>query len=111
MKWLCLLLLLGCRTRPFPDNVDLALLPDLAPEPCGRFVGIGCPPGQFCETPVGFCQVDAPGVCVPVPTVCDHTFSPVCGCDFVTYTNDCERRQAQVALLNDGPCEGPDLAF
>jgi len=104
VKWLCLLLLLGCRTRPFADEVDLAPVPDLAPESCGRFVGIGCPPGQFCE---GACSVDAPGICTPIPQVCDHTFNPVCGCDFVTYTNDCERRQAQVGLLQPGPCEGP----
>ena len=73
---------------------------------CGGLAGIPCPnPDDFCELPDGQCQsADLQGVCVPVPEVCPLVFDPVCGCDGVTYSNDCFRRMAQVAKDHDGPC-------
>ena len=45
-----------------------------------------------------------PGSCVPIPETCPRLFDPVCGCDGITYVNDCERIRAQVQKDHDGPC-------
>jgi hypothetical protein len=67
-----------------------------SPAPCG--VDLDCSPGWICEKS----GCDAPtGGCVPWPPFCPPDPNPVCGCDGVTYWNDCIRQQspmhAQVA--------------
>jgi hypothetical protein len=47
------------------------------------------------------------GECVPVPNGCPEILAPVCGCDGVTYENDCFRREARVSKAHDGRCEEP----
>lgn len=67
-----------------------------------------CAPREYCDLPDG-CQQNLEGVCELAPQDC--TGEPedrVCGCDGRTYTNDCERRQAGVGKLTDGPCRGDD---
>jgi hypothetical protein len=113
MKWLPLLVLVACRTQPLDVTGDggITPAPDLSPVSCGGFAGIGCPPKQFCEMPAGQCFNDSTGTCAPIPSICGTVFDPVCGCDFVTYPNDCARQQAGVPLSFQGECEGPvDLA-
>jgi hypothetical protein len=65
-----------------------------------------CSSGQFCEMPAGICAsgLDT-GVCVAVPGACPEVYHPVCGCDGITYANDCERRRAMVQPSRDGTCE------
>jgi hypothetical protein len=61
-----------------------------------------CIPGWLCEKP----SCDAPtGLCSPPPYVfCEPEPSPVCGCDGVTYWNDCVRRQVGAQLESPGEC-------
>ena len=74
---------------------------------CGTIVGIPCGAGEFCEMPEDTCgSADLGGTCVAIPEVCTEGYAPVCGCDRVTYANDCQRRGALVAKHHDGAC-GP----
>jgi hypothetical protein len=54
-----------------------------------------CMPGWLCEKQG--CQATT-GVCVPWPVFCPPNPSPVCGCDGVTYWNDCIRLQSHARL-------------
>jgi hypothetical protein len=75
---------------------------------CGGFPGLQCDAGLFCQKKAGTCGViDMAGKCVPVPAACprhSHHILPVCGCNNVTYNNDCERQQAMVSKNHDGKC-------
>lgn len=48
---------------------------------------------------------DAAGTCRRLPTICPPDERPVCGCDGVTYWNDCLRRVAGVAASTGGECD------
>jgi hypothetical protein len=74
---------------------------------CGTIVGIPCPEGSFCELPPDTCSsADLAGVCVPHADACTLDWNPVCGCDGLTYGNDCERQSAGVSKAHDGECAG-----
>jgi len=63
-----------------------------------------CSPSWFCEK--SDCA-DALGSCVPLHLLlCDESPAPVCGCDHVTYWNDCLRQQSGVSASTSGEC-GP----
>lgn len=61
-----------------------------------------CMPDWQCEKP----SCDAPiGTCSPPPPIfCEPEPAPVCGCDGVTYWNDCVRRQVGAQALSIGEC-------
>lgn len=59
-----------------------------------------CTPGTFCER--RGCA-DTAGTCEPYPVLCGDE-APVCGCDGVTYWNDCLRRAAGLAMAHPGEC-------
>ena len=101
----------------------------------GEVVGAG-PPGLcggapcsgWCERPQGRCDGPAgQGICRPPVTTTEErnallsscapltpdtvTMSRVCGCNGVTFGNDCQRRVSQVSLFGSGACPyGPACA-
>jgi hypothetical protein len=75
-------------------------------EACGGIRGLNCPKGQFCDIdiPNACSGADLPGTCRVPPQACVRIYDPVCGCDGVTYGNDCERQAAQIQLDHPGEC-------
>jgi hypothetical protein len=90
---------------------------------CTGAVDAGCPDGQYCEVAGVLCSsasvsgcwnasacayADAGGLgtCRPFPTPeqCNAKAGKVCGCDGVTYEDDCKRRRAGVPRAYKGPC-------
>lgn len=107
------LLLVGataCADLPAPegDDASLGVVEGAATASalCGGPQGATCPDGTFCEGHTGQCK-GGYGLCRPVPQTCPRSWSPVCGCDGVTYANDCKRRMAGVGKGTDGVCPEP----
>ena len=77
---------------------------------CGGLAGVTCPTGEFCEMPTGSCNVaDATGTCVAKGTSSNCPAfiiapEPACGCDGITYYDDCYRQSAGVLKAYDGAC-------
>lgn len=63
-----------------------------------------CAGDEYCE--VFSCGMPGGtfGICLAVPVDCPHEWRPACGCDGVTYPNDCRRRQERVSLAYMGEC-------
>ena len=85
------------------DSIVLAKLAatdaQVAPIRCA--VPGDCPSGTFClKTTCG----DPAGTCELFPAQCDDVDKPVCGCDGITYLDDCLRKAAGVSASTPGPC-------
>jgi len=77
-----------------------------AGQACGGIQGLGCPRDRFCDidTPNACDGADLMGTCRIPPQACLQIYDPVCGCDGVSYGNDCERQAAQIQLDHPGEC-------
>jgi hypothetical protein len=104
--------LLGCA----PEEIVVASLPPgdggpPRPPPMRCTSSDECPPNAFCSKPS--CGAVG-GVCEGRPTFCGPEPAPVCGCDGMTFYNDCLRRVAGAPFAAPGecgvsgvPCAGP----
>ncbi len=72
---------------------------------CGGIAGFPCAEGEFCDLEPGSCRgADMMGLCVARPEGCPDVYHPVCGCDGVSYSNNCDRLAAGAQLDHPGPC-------
>lgn len=76
---------------------------------CGGLLGEPCEEGEFCNFEFATCgAADQTGVCTVIPDICTEEFAPVCGCDEVTYSNECEAARASISIVSRGECGGGD---
>jgi hypothetical protein len=89
-----------------PHAADSQMVTAGQGERCGPMDNTVCEYGLWCEFDAGSCDSSSPaGSCVEIPKECRYGRArKVCGCDGRAYGGDCERRQARVQKLQDGPC-------
>jgi hypothetical protein len=88
----------ACGDGTDPDNSGCGQM-------CGGITGIPCTdPATYCKLPDGHCCCDFMGTCEPIAEVCVDVWEPVCGCDGITYGNDCEAAAAGMSVDYEGEC-------
>jgi hypothetical protein len=72
---------------------------------CGGFAGLTCDPEYFCDwTPNSCGSADQTGECRLRPDFCPDIFDPVCGCNNMTYSNECDANAAGQDIIHTGMC-------
>jgi len=64
---------------------------------------------EYCQTNIGVCNDDNPdtldwGTCITIPQFCTEEYNPVCGCDLVEYSNECNAQANGASISILGPC-------
>jgi hypothetical protein len=118
----------GCNgaTYDSPCLADAAGVSIVSTGPCpvSCFDSAGCQMGEYCMYATGLCGagpyppvaalapagaaapllVAPTGTCQPVPEGCTDDYTPVCGCDNMTYGNACDAAAASMSVAYDGEC-------
>jgi hypothetical protein len=73
---------------------------------CGGDTGVTCDAKSFCDyTVTANCgRRGDTGTCTAIPEACDTLEQPVCGCDAMTYSNECFANMAGVSIVGMGSC-------
>jgi len=86
--------------------VDEVVVATIATDGGDAAVG-GCKTNDDCDV-TDFCARascgDPTGVCTARKVLCDPGFAPSCGCDGVTYWNDCLRSRSGASASTPGEC-------
>jgi hypothetical protein len=70
-----------------------------------------CPEGSYCRAFAGMCSGSGPipgeftGHCMPIPDECQGDADEVCGCDGVTYDNECAMDMARAGVQFHDACD------
>jgi hypothetical protein len=95
----------ACEAARAGVSVDYKGVCKAEPKKCGGFAGLPCARGEYCQYPIGQCRsADIFGVCQVIPQGCITLWSPVCGCDGRTYSNDCMAAMNAMSLDHTGAC-------
>ena len=70
--------------------------------PCICNTNTDCGAEFYCKRPEGNC--DGEGVCTLIPEVCPDVYDPICGCDGLTYGNECEAAMEGMSVDYRGEC-------
>lgn len=93
----------SCETGHCVDQCGI--IPNVSCPICGGISGQSCGPGEICDLPPGQCaSADLWGLCRARAEACPAFWDPVCGCDGVTYGNDCQRLSVGAQKAHDGEC-------
>ncbi|MFB6374647.1 MAG: Kazal-type serine protease inhibitor family protein [Bradymonadaceae bacterium] len=75
-------------------------------KPCGPSSTGKCPDGEVCIFPEDTnCGADGDGECLTKPTMCPPVSNPVCGCNGVTYVNECRAQKNGITVDFHGSCD------
>ena len=72
---------------------------------CGGKIATPCDPGEVCDFGRNGCGFDdGTGICRTRPSDCNDLFAPVCGCDGLVYSNECDANAAGTDVNAAGGC-------
>jgi len=107
----------GCDGKTYSSSCDAAMhgqgvysngiCPNSdAGKACGARAGNTCSADEYCAYTAGsLCgAADEEATCELRPSACGKNYQPVCGCDQVTYSNECEAAAHGQGVYVTGPC-------
>ena len=79
---------------------------------CGGFAGFTCSTSDVCIWMDKSCgAADGTGICQPRPQGCPDIYDPVCACDGMVYSSECDAQAAGADVSVYGNCTPPTGLF